>query len=89
MPYEITHIRLSENDKTGTEKISHVKLSAGTVETVPQVVQYIDQGMNYFYTTSSYSRAEVESVKPMFSDPYIRTKQNRTTSDNLLNLPSF
>lgn len=89
MSYRITHVRLSSNYASSTDKITHVKLDGGTVETVEQVVKYLDMNMDYYYTTSSYSRATVEAVHPTYGTPYIRTKANNTISDNLLNLPKF
>lgn len=89
MSYRITHVKLSDNYATSTDKITHVKLEGGTVETVEQVVKYLDMNMEYYYTTSGYSRTLVEAVHPTYGMPYIRTKANRTTSDNLLSLPKF
>ncbi|MGL4697093.1 DUF3892 domain-containing protein [Enterococcus larvae] len=89
MPYQITHVRVSESFPTSTEKITDVKLSSGSVETVAQVVKYLDLNMEYFYTTSASSRALVESVHPVGRPAYIRTKANATTKDNLLSLPRF
>ncbi len=89
MAYHITHIRTSENNATTTDKITRVKLEGGTEETVEQVVKYLDAKMEYYYTTSNNSKALVESVHPTHGQPYIRTKANHTTKDNLLNLPRF
>lgn len=89
MAYQITHVRLSDNNATSTEHIIRVKLSDGTEETKAQVVKYIDQGMEYFYTVGGNSKAYVETVHPVGRDPYIRTKANSTTKDNLLSLPRF
>ena len=89
MAYQITHIRLSETYTTSVEKITSVKLSDGTVESKAQVVKYIDQNMEYFYTQSDNSKAIVETVHPVGRDPYIRTKRNSSTTDNLLSLPKF
>lgn len=89
MAYQITHIRLSVSSSTSTEHITHVKLAGGTVETVAQVVGYIDRGMEYFYTTSANTKAIVETVHPFGRPAYIRTKANSTTKDNLLSLPRF
>ncbi|OME58211.1 hypothetical protein BSK59_08485 [Paenibacillus odorifer] len=89
MSYQITHIRLSVATPTSSEHIKEVKLSSGVIETVAQVVKYIDSKMEYFYTTSAGSKAIVESVHPSGRAAYIRTKGNSTTSDNLLNLPRF
>ena len=89
MSYRITHIRTSDTNTTSTDKITHVKLESGTVERVEQVVRYLDMKMEYYYTTSNNSKALVESVHPTYGQPYIRTKANHTTKDNLLNLPRF
>lgn len=86
---KITHIRLSGESSQLTDKITHVKLSDDTVETVAQVVLYIDNKNDYYYVDSSGARIEVESVHPSGKLPYIRTKSNATTKDNLLNLPTF
>ena len=40
---KITHIRLSGESSELTDRITHVKLSDDTVETVAQVVLYIDK----------------------------------------------
>lgn len=89
MAYHITHIRTSENNATTTDKITHVKLESGTEETVEQVVRYLDAKIEYYYTTSSNSKALVQAVHPTHGRPYIRTKANQTAKDNLLNLPRF
>lgn len=89
MSYKITHVRLSDSNATSTEAITDVKLSDGREETKAQVVERIDKGDNYYYTQSSGSRAEVETVHPEGKKPYIRTKANRSTKDNLLSLPKF
>jgi len=86
---KITHVRVSEYNPTSTDKITDVKLSQGTSESVSQVVRYLDSGAEYYYTTSTNSRALVETVHPDYKPAYIRTKANRTTKDNLLNLPRF
>lgn len=69
--------------------IEKVKLSGGTVESVTEVVKFIDKGYEYYFTSSQGHRTGVETVHPSYSDPYIRTKANQTTSDNLLSLPKF
>lgn len=89
MAYEIVAIHLDNSFSQSTESISQVKLSDGTYETKQQVVYYIDQKYEYFYTTSTNSHADVESVHPNFREPYIRTKGNQTTKDNLLSLPRY
>ena len=89
MAYEIKKIRLTSNANNGTEKISEVLLHNGDSETVAQVVRFLDSGLEYFYTSSYNSRANVESVHPTGRSPYIRTVGNGTETDNLLSLPRF
>lgn len=89
MSYRITHIHLTDPNASSTERIEKVKLEDGTVETVPQVVKYIDGHMEYYYTNTSGIRADVESVHPTNRAPFIRTVKNFTTQDNLLRLPRF
>ncbi len=89
MSRRITHIRTSEAYSTSTDKITYVKLEDGKVESVEQVVMYLDMNIEYYYTTSNYSKALVESVHPQIGRPYIRTKANHTIKDNLLSLPRF
>jgi hypothetical protein len=87
--YQITHIRLSSSSSTSSEHITHIKLSGGIEETREQAVRFIDSGQEYYYTSSSNSKAIVETVHPTGRAAYIRTKGNSTTSDNLLSLPKF
>ncbi|UXV31263.1 DUF3892 domain-containing protein [Mammaliicoccus sciuri] len=89
MKYRITHIRLSDSFGSNTEKITHVKIANTTIESVKDMVNYLDKSIKYFYTKSNGSEAEVESVHPLDRDPYIRTKDNDSISDNLLNFPKF
>lgn len=86
---QITHIRLSDEFFPTTEKITHVKLSDGVVETVAQAVKYIDAKYIYYYVNSYNNNTEVEAVHPYGRLPYIRTKANSTTKDNLLSLERF
>ena len=86
---QITHVLLSNAFASSTEHITHVKLSSGTIETREQAVKYIDTGYEYYYTTSTFSKAIVETVHPSGRPAYIRTKGNYTTADNLLSLPRF
>ena len=87
MPNRITNIRL-QTPGTGTEKITHVKLASGQSYSVADIVGYLKTG-NYafFYTLENGYRGEVTYVEA--NPPYIRTKPDRTTVDNLLNLPRF
>lgn len=87
MAYEIKAIRVSAATDTQTSKITHVKLESGTVLPVPQVIFDIKSGARFFYTTSRFTRAEVEIVRD--TPNYIRTKANLASIDNLLSLPKF
>lgn len=89
MSFEIVAIRTKYSFSTTTSDITDVRLSNGVIENVDDVVVYIDSGIEYFYTTSYYTKASVETVHPYAGKPYIRTKANSTTKDNLLNLPRF
>lgn len=86
---KITHIRLSSEYEPTTDKITQVKLEDGTVESISQVVLYVDNNHFYYYVNSFGNQIEVETVHPNGILPYIRTKANSTTKDNLLSLPRF
>ncbi|WP_068779650.1 DUF3892 domain-containing protein [Paenibacillus sp. GM2] len=89
MASHVVAISMSDNSSTSTEHIEKIKLSDGTIETREQAVKYIDSNFEYYCTTSAGSHAVVESVHPTGRAPYIRTKGNSTTKDNLLSLPRF
>ena len=90
--YQITHVRVSDNNATSTEKITHVKiLNNDPAYTVNDIIGFINKGHNFFYTTSGYqsTKAHVEIAKSSLGNYYLKTKANSTTKDNLLNLPRF
>ncbi len=90
MSFRITHIRMAEGYTALPEKITHVRLQDGKVETVKEVVKWIDHPFEYYYfTESDGSKAIVETVHPTGRDPYIRTAKNDSILDNLLSLPKF
>lgn len=89
MKYQITHIRLSNTGFESNEKITDVKLSNFEVKTIHQVIVSLEVGNEYYYTNVDGSTAYVEAVFPSSGTPYIRTKANYTTKDNLLSLPRF
>ncbi|WP_430495700.1 DUF3892 domain-containing protein [Leuconostoc mesenteroides] len=89
MAYEITHVRVDSEYNRSEDHITDVKLSDGTVESVRQVVGFIESRMEYFFTDHRGSKAQVEPVHPSGRPAYIRTKPNQTTTDNLLSLPRF
>ncbi|MGZ4107625.1 MAG: DUF3892 domain-containing protein [Tumebacillaceae bacterium] len=89
MAIKITHIRLSNPTTDSPKHITHVKVDqyGNSTYTVQQIVQSIREGYGYYYTDRFGSSAEVEAVNAQ--PPYIKTKANRTTVDNLLSLPRF
>lgn len=90
MSKHIVSVRLSEVNANTTDKITHVRFSNGSMESVPSVVQAaILFGTGYYYTTADGRKADVEAINPANGAPYIRTKANITVRDNLLNLPRF
>lgn len=89
MVYKITHIRLSDNFASSTDKITHVKLESGVVETVAMVAYFIDWGCKYSYTNKSGKEIFVTSVHPSIGIPYIQTLGRLSESDELLELPVF
>ncbi|EOS7999090.1 DUF3892 domain-containing protein [Enterococcus hirae] len=85
-------------DKIGdSTRITQVKLADGKILYADQVMSHID----LFYTTSSNTKAYVESIKLPSSfeiarstwtgtaTHYFRTQGNETEKDNLSNLPTF
>ena len=89
MNYEITHIRLSEEDAINTNKITQVKLADGSIQDIPEVVKLIEMGHEYSYTIPGFSLMHVEVAHPLMGDPYIQTRADQSTTDTLLNLPTF
>lgn len=89
--YQITHVRVSDNNATSTDKITDVKLSGGHPYSVAEIINFIKNGHEFFYTHGLYqtNKAFIEVVRPAYHDPYIRTKANNTTTDNLLSLTRF
>ncbi|AWN66981.1 DUF3892 domain-containing protein [Lactococcus lactis] len=90
--YQITHIRVSDNNATSTEKITHVKILANDpAYTVNDIIGLIQQGHQFFYTTTPYqtTKSFIEVATSSLGNKYIRTKANYTTRDNLLSLPRF
>lgn len=89
MAYQIIAVRLDFEFYKTEDHITEVKLYDGTIETVPQVVKYIDSNYRYYFTSSNRNEVDVEAVHPNSGAAYIRTKPNNTTRDNLLSLPRF
>lgn len=90
--YQITHVRVSDDNATSTEKITDIRLDGFLPDcTVEYAVDLLDHRNVLFYTTSPSQemRTYVEPMHPVGRNPYIRTKGNDTTKDNLLNLPRF
>ena len=83
MAYRITHVHKDQDDD-----ILSVKLAGGTVETVPQVVRYIELGINY-YVQEVTPPADVHVATLPSGKKYIRTDADRYSRNNLDNLPLF
>lgn len=88
MASEITHVRLSHGG-TDERHITEVMLATGLTFTREQIVDHIELKLEYFFTTGDGRKATVEAVRPSVGSPYIRTKADNTTKDNLLSLPRF
>jgi hypothetical protein len=90
-PHEITNVR---KGKPGTH-LQHITeiLAGGTPWKVADVVKAIDDKTDSFYVMNGKKRVEVETAHPKTKlprlKPYICTQRDGTTSDNLLNLPTF
>ncbi|MFS1239417.1 DUF3892 domain-containing protein [Lactiplantibacillus plantarum] len=89
MSYEIVKVHTDNSFDTDESDIKKVQLLDRSEETVAQVVTFIDQSLEYYFTSREGNKTEVETVHPTYRDPYIRTKANQTTYDNLLSLPRF
>ena len=89
--YQITHVRVSDNNATSTEKITDVKLSGNYKDcTVAQIIKYLENNNDFFYTTTyQTAKSFIEVATSSLGNKYIRTKANYTTKDNLLSLPRF
>lgn len=87
--YKIVAIRTKYSFSDTADDIIAVKLDFDYVEPVSSVVSSIDFGSTYYYTDNLGIKSEVESIHPKYGTPYIRTKANYTTKDNLLSLPRF
>lgn len=89
MVYEIVQVRLGNPYGTTEDRITEVKLSTGNVQTVRDVVNYINSYHEYYFTDRNGNQTYVEVVPFQGRSSYIRTKPNQTTTDNLLSLPRF
>lgn len=89
MEFEIVKVHTTTYFESNESDIQKVRLSDGSDEMVEQVVRYIDNNFEYYFTSREGLKTKVETVHPAYSDPYIRTKANQITSDNLLSLPRF
>lgn len=89
--YQITHVRVSDNNTTSVEKITDVRLAGNYQDcAVADIIRYIEANNEFFYTTASTTtKSFVEVATSSLGHKYIRTKANSTTKDNLLSLPRF
>jgi hypothetical protein len=89
MEHQIISVRLDNSLSSTEEHIIAIKLSSGTIQTVQQVISAIDWNHKYYFTDFKGNKSYIEVVRPSNSSAYIRTKQNKTLADNLLNLARF
>ena len=51
--YQITRVRVSDNNATSTEKITDVRLAGNYADcTVAQIIKYLENNNDFFYTTA-------------------------------------
>lgn len=92
MAYYITHVRTEQPYGYSHPHISHVRLSDGTVESRAQVIHYIRNLKLTYFTHSPgvpSARVIVADCPHCGSGDYITTEPDRTTENNLLDLPRF
>ncbi len=87
MSFVITATQLGSTGN-GTERITHVYVSALGWTSVADVVRKIDHGYSTFLSGSSRGPL-VETAVSSRGHKFIRTEANGTTSDNLLQLPQY
>lgn len=83
MAFRITNVR-----KDSYDDIIAVKLYSGTIETVPEVIRYIEMGYRY-YVQEVTPPADVHVVRLSSGRKYIRTNADQYSKNNLDNLPLF
>ncbi len=90
----ITHVRLSENGYA-PEHIIRVRWKDSANGTKPDgemdletTIGWLDKG-NRAFVTDGRNTVEVTVVRPSVGRPYIKTRPDQTTRDNLLSLPRF
>ncbi|AYG00109.1 DUF3892 domain-containing protein [Lactococcus allomyrinae] len=91
MEYQITHIRVSDNYVSSTDKITDVKLSSDLEYSVADIIRFINNDSRFFYTCA-YSQADkvyLEAVCSANGILCLHTEANPISNDNLLSLPRF
>jgi hypothetical protein len=90
----ITHIRLAENGfapehiiRVRWEDTNNTAKPTGEMD-IPTTISWLEQG-NHAYVSVGRDTAEVTVVRPSSGRPYIKTRPDHTTRDNLLSLPRF
>ncbi|MEC0139738.1 DUF3892 domain-containing protein [Paenibacillus macerans] len=73
---------------THEQHITHFKTNAGTVMDREQMLLMLAFGAVY-YTLEDGKRAELETAQTDSGTPYVKTKPDYTTRNNLLSLPRF
>lgn len=87
MRHEITNIRRNHLAHNSTESIYAVKLAQGDHLLIKTLITYLDMGVSYFHCDQGLER-EIESIHPIYKEPYIRTR-DCSEQDPLLGLPPY
>ena len=89
MEYQITKIRLADATHPSTDEITEVKLADGSVETIKELIRFLDSDYEYFYVNSAGKKAAIEAVHDSILKCSIQTKDTASNPDALLSLPQF
>ncbi len=90
----ITHVRLADNGfaiehivRVSWKDTSNAAKPSGEMD-ISTTISWLEQG-NHAYVSVGRDTAEVTVVRPSTGRPYIKTRPDHTTRDNLLYLPRF
>ncbi|MBP1040355.1 hypothetical protein I6N95_04940 [Vagococcus sp. BWB3-3] len=89
MIQHVTHIRIRNTEKQGTESIIEVLLALGETRPIKTMIEYLGIGGQYYYFNSTSDVTYIESVHPLYKDSYIRSCNYDGVYDNLMSLPHF
>lgn len=88
MASRITNVRVAQPG-THEQHITDFKMDTGTAFTKSQMVAYVSMSPGSYYTSADGKRAEVIVAQSENNVPYVKTKPDSTTKNNLLSLPRF